>query len=84
MATPSSNYTVADNVRYVKATGGASGIDVTLPTPTAGRLLDVKKDDTGAGPVTLIGTVDGVTNPTLDYQGDSLSMVADGASWGSF
>lgn len=78
------DYTVPDNVRVVKATGGSSGINVTLPTATAGRPVEVKKVDGGAGKVTLIGTVDGVTNPTLDFQGDSLELVADGTSWESF
>jgi hypothetical protein len=80
----SSNYTVAENVRYVKATGGAGGINVTLPTATSGRVIDVKKVDTGVGVVTIVGTVDGVTNPTLDFQGDSLTMIADGTNWESF
>jgi hypothetical protein len=78
------DYTVVDGVRYVKGTGGASGINVTLPTPTANRVVDAKKVDTGAGKVTIVGTVDGVVNPTLDYQGDSLTMVGDGTNWESF
>jgi len=80
----STNYAIADDVRFVKATGGASGINVTLPTATAGRQAEVKKVDNGAGKVTIIGTVDGVTNPTLDFQGDSLVMTADGTTWDSF
>jgi len=63
----------------VDATAGA--VTVTLPTPTSGRILCVKKTDASANAVTLTGTVDGVVNPTLAVQYNSVLAQGDGSTW---
>src|SRR5438128_3098369 len=76
-----SPYTVlaTDWTILVNATGGA--VTVTLPTPTSGRLLCVKKTDASANAVTLTGTIDGVVNPTLIAQYNSVLMQGDGTTF---
>ncbi len=76
-----SPYTVlsTDETVLVDATGGA--VSITLPTPTSGRVLCVKKIDASANAVTLTGTVDGVVNPTLPTQYNSRMIQGDGSTW---
>jgi len=75
-----SPYTVlaSDETIVVDATGGA--VTITLPTPTSGRVLCVKKID-AVNTVTLTGTVDGVVNPTLPAQYDARILQGDGSVW---
>src|SRR5881394_2222738 len=76
-----SPYTVlsTDETVLVDATAGA--VSITLPTPTSGRVLCVKKIDATASVVTLTGTVDGVVNPTLPAQYNSRMIQGDGSAW---
>ena len=76
-----SPYTVlsTDETVLVDATAGA--VSITLPTPTSGRVLCVKKIDATASVVTLTGTVDGVVNPTLPTQYNSRMIQGDGSTW---
>src|SRR5881394_771417 len=67
-----------DETVLVDATGGA--VSITLPTPTSGRVLCVKKID-AVNTVTLTGTVDGVVNPTLTVQWQSRILQGNGTSW---
>lgn len=65
----SANYTATANDYLIWATGGASGITITLPTATgSGHIYVVKKADSGAGAVTVSGTIDGVTSVSLTTQ----------------
>ena len=62
------------------ATGRAS---LTLP-PVAfskNRLLFVKKVDSGAGLLTIVGTVDGQTNATIASQNAFMTLWCNGAEW---
>ena len=68
----------SDETIVVDATGGA--VTITLPTPTSGRVLCVKKID-AVNTVTLTGTVDGVVNPTLPAQYDARILQGDGSVW---
>src|SRR5439155_2740077 len=76
-----SPYTVlsTDWTILVNATAGA--VTITLPTPTSGRILCVKKTDASANAVTLTGTIDGVVNPTLAAQYNSVLMQGDGTTF---
>ena len=69
----------SDETVLVDATAGA--VSITLPTPTSGRVLCVKKIDATASVVTLTGTVDGVVNPTLPAQYNSRMIQGDGSAW---
>lgn len=70
---------VSDFTVLADATGGV--MTVTLPTPTAGRVLVIKKVDSSANACTVAGTVDGAVNPTLAAQYNSMTIIADGSAW---
>jgi len=61
------------------ASGGTFA--VTLPTPTAGSRVVIKKIDSSTNVVSITGTVDGSTSASLAYQWGAMDLVADGTSW---
>lgn len=65
----------------VDATSG--DINVELPTPSSvnQRVFNVKRKDSSINMVTVVGTVDGVVNPTLPLQYDSISVQSDGSTY---
>lgn len=66
----------------VNATSGARNI--TLPTAATtikGKKYAIKKTDSGANAVTIVGTVDGATNPTLANQFACKVVECDGTAW---
>lgn len=71
----------------VKATGGAGGITVTLPTAVgaAGQMACIKKVDTGVGAVTVATTggqtIDGVSTYLLVNQWQFVNVQSDGSNW---
>lgn len=77
------NDTIDSDINLVS--GGAGGITVKLPTPAAGKMVIVKKTDSGAGPVTVsrnsTDTIDGATSKALYYQYESMTFVSDGTNW---
>jgi len=85
----SDNYTVTDTDghRIILMTTGASNRTLTLPTASdnTGRILTVKKSDSGAGKIVLTPegaeTLDGRTDYTLWVQYDSYTFQSDGANW---
>lgn len=81
----SANYTATTADGFILATGGASGITVTLPSATQGAQYVVKKIDAGAGAVTVATTssqtIDGATTKVLSSQWASVRVVSDGTAW---
>lgn len=88
----SANYTVALTDESLFVTAGAGGVTITLPTATggptiAGRVLTVKKVDSGAGAVHIIsagGTIDGAaagTGISLANQYTVVRLQSDGTNW---
>src|SRR4051812_45221649 len=62
------------------ATGGA--FNLTLPAaPAMGSVVGVKKVDASANGVTIVGIVDGVTNPVMTKQWHSYEVIYDGSAW---
>ena len=64
------------------ATGGA--FNITLPAAHAsyqGRIFYIKKTDSSANAITIVGTVEGAVNPTLAAQYNSMTLTCDGTSW---
>jgi formylglycine-generating enzyme required for sulfatase activity/cytoskeletal protein CcmA (bactofilin family) len=62
----------------------ASGtISLTLPDPTTvlGTTYTIKKTDSSANNVTIIGLVDNVNNPELLEQYSYITIVSDGSAW---
>jgi hypothetical protein len=85
----SADYAVLDDdgIHTVLMTTGASNRTVTLPTAAdnSGRILKVKKVDSGAGTCIVDGenteTIDGATTITLFYQYDAVEIQCDGTAW---
>jgi hypothetical protein len=80
----SSNTTLTNGNSIVLATGGAGGITVTLPAPTAGKIFNIKKVDAGVGSITidtLSGTIDGFSNYVLGVQYESLTVTTNGTNY---
>lgn len=65
----------------LECTATANAITVTLPSPTAGVTVTVKKMDSSANAVTITGTVDGTVNPSLIFQYGSMELIGDGTQW---
>jgi hypothetical protein len=86
----SGSYTVldTDGIGTILVTTGASNRTITLPTASdnAGRMITVKKVDSGAGRITIAPegseTVDGRTTGVLLFlQYESAQVVSDGSNW---
>lgn len=69
-------------------TTGGSNVTVTLPTPTDGQIITIKKIDGGAGEViingkshdSIVDTMDGAGSKRLYYQYESITCVAKAVS----
>lgn len=85
----SANYTVLDDDGYdtILVTTGASDRTITLPTAADndGRILTVKKVDSGAGGVIIDGegaeTIDNFATITLESRFESIVLKCDGSEW---
>jgi hypothetical protein len=80
--------TVAASTNYlVKATAGAGGISITLPTSVglAGQKVCIKKVDSGVGTVTVgttsAQTIDSSTTYPLTNQWQYVTVESDGSNW---
>jgi len=66
-------------------TAGGSNLTVKLPSPSAGKVVKVKKADSGVGHVVVAQnsaeTIDGAASKTLYYQYESMTFVSDGTNW---
>jgi len=74
--------TAMDSVLLANASSGP--ITITLPAPerVKGLVLTIKRiDATGANAVTIVGTVDGTVNPTLNAQYKAIQIVAAESGW---
>lgn len=69
-----------DTILYVDATAGP--ITLTLPSPDQVKdlVVTIKKVD-AINVITLIGTVDGATNPTLTAQYQAMTIGSDGSQY---
>ena len=83
VATANSTSTISNDITL--ATAGAAGITLTLPAAVSGKIVIVKKVDTGAGNVTLDPpgsvTIDGAATKVLYHQYESMTFVSDGTNW---
>ena len=70
-----------DSVVLYNATGGAISVTLPLPGQVKNLVLYLKKIDSSVNAVTIVGTIDGVANPTLATQYKSKTIVSDGISW---
>lgn len=84
-ATPTSVSATGD---IILCTGGTGGITITLPSKSVseGRMIFIKKVDSGAGNIIIDGdttdTIDGALTKRLYYQYESMTLVCDSsAGW---
>ena len=62
----------------------AAGTAVTITLPAAnlaGAQLKLKRNNSTTGTITIIGTIDGSANRTMNTAYQTLSLVADGTQW---
>jgi len=78
------NYTASDGeIVLVDASGGA--VTVTLPTPSNGARVRVKKIDASTNTVTVspsgTETIDGASSHTISQKNEAYEYVSDGTDW---
>lgn len=76
-------YTAVDG-DYVIGDATSGAFTVTLPSPTAGRVVAVRKVDSGSNAITVSaasGTIDGSATRSLSKQWQTQYYVADGTNW---
>lgn len=74
--------TTANSIVLVDASSGP--VDITLPIPTVGKVVNIKKTDSSANAVTILppsGTIDGAASKTLEAQFDGLTVASDGTNF---
>lgn len=81
--TTNTTLTNANDVVLVNAASGAA--TMTLPVPSAGKAITVKKIDSSVNLVNIIPagseTIDGMNNRSLLSRNDSIDVVTDGTNW---
>ena len=81
------NYIVQAEDHTILVNTGSDGTNtvITLPNPRPwkGRILVIKKIDSGSDGIDLIGTVDGATDPTgvITSQYQAITLQSDGLNW---
>jgi hypothetical protein len=79
-----SNTILTSANKGVLASGGSSGITITLPVSSAGKIFIIKKVDTNPGYViidTVSGTIDGNPSVSINSYNDSLTFMSDGVNF---
>ena len=81
-----SPYTIVDKDIFitVDATSGNTSLVLPDPATNSGRMIAIKRIDSSSNTVTLTGTVDGSSNPTIDSQYESLIILAVSSAWRVF
>lgn len=76
----SANYTLEEGDTYLGLQGGYT---VTLSGPEKARRLIIKDEAGSAGtsPITVVGTIDGATNYSINSDYGALSLISDGSTW---
>ena len=74
------DFTIDEYHHYLGLQGGYT---ITLAKPTDGRRLTIKDEVGGAGTtaITIVGTIDGATNLTINTNYGSVTLIADGTNW---
>lgn len=75
--------TISSDINLVNASG--SNVSLYLPVPASGKLVIVKKIDSGSGYVNIQANsaekIDGSDAKILYYQYEALTFVSDGTNW---
>ena len=79
----SSNYT-ADYGEVVLVDASGGNVTITLPSPQANAVINVKKIDSSSNVITVSGggaTIDGQSSFSFSIQYESYTFVSDGTNW---
>ena len=74
-------FTPQDEIDSLQVDAASANITVTLPSPTGNRRRRVIKTDSSANTVTVVGTINGVSNYTLASQYDRVEVEPTGTAW---
>lgn len=80
-------FTDTDGIEFLLVTTGASAFTVNLPTAAdnTGRVITIRKVDTGAGKITVDGegseTIDGNATVGIWYPNNFLTLLCTGTAW---
>lgn len=81
----SSNTILTNNSDAVLVSAASGAVSITLPSPSNGKLIYVKKTDSTSNAVNIIpsgvDTIDGNPRYSLLGQYDTVQMVSDGTNW---
>lgn len=82
VSTKTGNYTILSTDDVIEADASSGAFTLTLPTPAgnSGKILYLVKIDS-TNVVSITGTIDGVTNPSLTVVGQVLQIFSDGGVW---
>mgnify|MGYP000513006068 FL=1 len=74
------NYSINEFDQYLGVNGSYA---ITLANPTDGRRVTIKDESGNAavGNITIIGTIDGATNATINTNYGVLRLIANGSNW---
>ena len=83
VGTPGDGDTINKDINLV--TAGSGSVTVTLPAPSVGKMVTIKKIDSGAGGVIVsrntADLIDGAISKMLYHRNESMTVVSDGDDW---
>ena len=83
VGTPGDTDTITADINLV--TAGSNNITVTLPVPASGKIVRIKKIDSGAGGVIVsrnnTDTIDGAITKILYHRYEAMTVASDGTDW---
>jgi hypothetical protein len=72
---------VMDDVILCDCTAGPISVTLLDPSRVQWMMVTVKKIDASANQVTIVGTVDGLVNPTSHARWNVVTVMSDGTQW---
>jgi transcription elongation factor len=76
-----SDYTITSSDGVILADASSGSIDITLPAGVNNKYYIIKKTDSSANSVTIVGTIDGDTNKVITQQYESLTIIYKTNQW---
>lgn len=70
-----------DSIVLVDASAGAINITLIAPSSVSGQKFTVKKIDSSANPVNVIGTIDGASSQVLRKKDQAVDAVSNGTAY---
>lgn len=81
--TVTANYSIVVTDGTILVNAASAPINITLPVASAcvGQIFNIKKIDGSANAVTIMGTVDGVTNSVISFKNQNSEVQSDGTTF---